>query len=155
MYGIEDTSRRFGQYRWAELQLFELLGGWATSAADAQVVAMLAAHCHHHAWHADVFAGRTPAVAGLEAAAEPAPLPELVPMLDAARGADGTAARLRAVYQNVLPALAAEYERHLLVTDPRIDGPTVRALTLALHDLADDRSEGEEMLDRLSGAAAC
>jgi hypothetical protein len=158
VYGIEDTARRFGQYRWAELQLFELLGSWATAAGpatDAPAVAMLAAHCHHHAWHADVFAGRTPAVAGPAAAAQAAPLPELVVLLDAARAAQGIAARLHAVYRGVLPALAAEYERHLLVTDPRIDGPTVRALTLVLHDLADDRSEGQEMLQRLSGAGAC
>lgn len=150
VYGIEDTARRFGQYRWAELQLFELLGEWARAAdSSPEAVAMFAAHCHHHAWHAELFAGRLPAVAGLDAPTATAPLSALVPLLDAARAAEGTASRLRAVYHDVLPALAAEYERHLMVTDPRIDGPTARALTLVLRDLADDREEGATMLEQL------
>lgn len=140
MHGIVETAQRFDQYCWAELRMFELLGEWACAGnEDAAAAVMFAAHSHHHAWHAELFAGRIPALDGHDAPAGTAALPRLVPLVEAARAAVGTRDRLAAVYDVALPALAAEYEEHLANTDPRVDGPTARALTLVLRDLAADR----------------
>jgi hypothetical protein len=149
VYGIVETAQRFGQYRWAELQMFELLGEWARSGEDAAAAKMFAAHSHHHAWHADVFAGRIPAIEGLDAPDATAVLPQLVPLVEAARAAVGTRARLTGVYDVVLPALASEYEQHLANTDPRVDGPTARALTLVLRDLAADRLDAAALKEHV------
>ncbi len=148
VYGIVETAHRFGRYRWAELQLFELLGEWART-DDPQVAAMYAAHSHHHAWHAELFAGRIAAIDGLETQEASSPPPEMAPLVEAARAAEGTGTRLTAVYDELLPALAAEYERHLEGTDPRVDGPTARVLTLALRDIADHRSEAAALKEHM------
>ena len=152
MFGIAETARRFGQYRWAELQLFELLGTWATGHPEPRVSPMLAAQAHRHAQHARWFAARVPAVAlqgadysaGLVVGAFP-----LVPLVERAQAATTTTDLLRAVHDGLLPALGAMYDDHLLHTDPRVDGPTTRVLALARRDLADHHHEGMAMLERL------
>lgn len=154
MFGIAETARRFGQYRWAELQLFELLGTWATGHPEPRVSPMLAAQAQHHAEHARWFAERAPTatVLGAELRAELVcePQPDVAPLIERARASSTTSELLRTVYEHVLPALTAAYDDHLQHTDPRVDGPTTRVLTLARRDLADHHHEGMAMLERLS-----
>ncbi len=153
MFGIKETALRFVRYRWAELQLFELLGTWATGHPEPRVSPMLAAQAHRHAQHARWFADRVPAVA-MQGADYSADLVvgafPLAPLVERARAAATTAELLRAVYEHVLPALTAVYDDHLQHTDPRVDGPTTRVLALARRDLADHHHEGMAMLERLS-----
>lgn len=138
-HGVTATAHRFGQYRWAALQLFEVLGTWATNHPTPHTSALLATHSHQHGRHAAAFAARVPCVGGLDAATVTAPWPELVALLDLARSAPDTATLMNTVYGEVLPTLAAAYEHHLAAIDPRVDGPTAHVLAVVLRDLSDQR----------------
>ncbi len=144
--GITATAVAFGQYRWAAQQLAEMLGKWATEHPQPHTSALLATHGHQHAEHAATFAARVPCVGGLDVDRVTAPLAEVAHLLDRARSAADTAAFLRSVYGEVLPALEDVYRRHLAATDPRVDGPTARVLTLAERDLADQQAAATVVL---------
>jgi hypothetical protein len=138
--GIIFTAVAFGQYRWAAQQLSEMLGKWATEHPEPHTSALLATHGHQHAEHASAFAARVPWVGGLAVDDVTAPLAEVAHLLARARSAGDTAAFVHRVYEEALPALEGVYRRHLAATDPRVDGPTARVLTLAARDLAEQQA---------------
>lgn len=147
MTGLDVTARSFAAHRCAELALSELLGQWATDPETNPLAApTLAALCHHHAWHGELFAARIPSVAQVDDVVAPGEIHEL---LAQARSSASLHDRLAVVHGRVLPALIEGYERQRATIDPRVDGPSARVLTLVLRDLTDDRDELAELLDRL------
>lgn len=142
MLDLLENARRLGHQRWLHLQLFELLGGWATDTTltpEAHLQPMFAAHCHHHAWHAELIAARLPELDEVDTAALTVPADaEVQQLLATARAAAGTAERLACVYEAIYPLLTADVTAHLQEIDPRTDGPTARVLTLVLRDLQAD-----------------
>lgn len=146
--GITATAVAFGQYRWAAQRLAEMLGTWATEHPEPHTSALLATHGHQHAQHAAAFAARVPRVGGLDVDGVTTPQAEVASLLTRALSAADTAAFMGTIYGEVLPTLASLYRRHLDATDPRVDGPTARVLTLAERDLADQRAAAAALLDR-------
>ena len=145
MLDMQDNARRLGHQRWLHLQLFELLGGWAADPADRADPAdvhlrpVFAAHCHHHAWHAQLIAERLPEIDELDTHTLTVPADAQVQQWVAqAHAATTTAQRVAAVYGAIVPRLVADVTAHLQAIDPRTDGPTARVLTLVLRDLQAD-----------------
>lgn len=142
MLDMQDNARRLGHQRWLHLQLFELLGAWAADATltpEAHLRPVFAAHCHHHAWHAELIAARLPEIDELATQALTVPADAALQQLVAqARAATTTADRVAAVYGEIRPRLLAEVTAHLQAIDPRTDGPTARVLTLVARDLQAD-----------------
>ena len=135
---MQDNDRRLGHHHWLSGQLFELLGGWVTTTPEAALQPVLAAVCHHHAWHAELFAARLPEIAEMDTDSLSVPADAAVQRLvDAARAAATTADRLHAAHA-LHERLLADLTAHLQQVDPRVDGPTTRVLTLALRDVRDD-----------------
>lgn len=160
---IEAAGRRIGHHAWVEMRLFETLGHWSGAIADPRARALLATHSQHHAWHAELWYALLPALPHLPAADLVAPADghsELVASLAALDGTGEEAAeperglddaRLAAVYEVALPQVRASYEQHLAQTTPVTDGPTIRALRLALTDLADDTRAGLALIAARTG----
>lgn len=155
MLGPEQTARRVGQYKWVEMKLFELLGGWAVVTGDVgdEVRVRLGAHCEHHAFHAEVWhrwlsTVRVPTPEHLTVAANPQ-----VELFFSALGdpaePDATIEKLVGLYRVVLPHLVAAYTAHLNATNEATDAPTVRALKLCLADSRNEWSDGEMILQSL------
>ncbi len=147
MTGIVALAQRCSQYGDASQRLGELLGEWARADSHPAAAAMFAAHCHHLTWHATLFADRRP-VSPADVAAPGAWAP-FEAALAAAAEAGSTAARVRAAYDGVATLLVAAYQQHLAATDPRVDGPTARVLTLALRDLDADLLEAAALASTL------
>ncbi len=59
-FSVEETARRVGHYKWIEMRLFEVLGGWVATVPEIDVKLRLGTHCYHHAWHAELWHKRLP-----------------------------------------------------------------------------------------------
>ena len=121
-----------------ERRLFELLGGWVTSATEPEVKVALRVESFRHAWHADLWTGlRGPnamaEVAPGAAAESPAERPELLAVL---AELTGTAERLEGLYRVTLPALVEDNRRRRdeAIADLAAGGPVARVLGLVLAD---------------------
>jgi hypothetical protein len=151
-FTLEDAARRAGHHRWAELRLFELLGAWVPAVPEPEVKIRVHTEARRHAWHAELWAERLPAIApdAVERLTVPADdgVRALVEVLARADGGT-TIERLVGVYRVLLPYLVATYRSHLEAAPAVSEGPAIRALTLVLHDEEEDRRRGELLLQSL------
>src|SRR5215207_8964000 len=61
---LDETGAWAGGWAWAELRLFEVVGGWVAAAPEPAAKALLAAQSRHHAERAEAWLGHRPVVAG-------------------------------------------------------------------------------------------
>src|SRR5260370_25145870 len=54
LFQVEESARRVGNYKWAEMRLFEVLGGWVATVPELDVKLVLGRHTYHHAWHSEL-----------------------------------------------------------------------------------------------------
>jgi hypothetical protein len=161
-----------GGYRWIEQALFELLGSWVTDTSLPAVQVHLDEQSRRHAWHAELWADRLPALAGSDPdswTVPPDPASAVLTVLagrepmaagpgatwspaseqGGATGHPGALPRLAGLYRVVMPRLVVSYERHLRAASPVTDGPLIRALRLVLSDEIEDWHAGERVVQRL------
>ena len=134
MFDVEESARRIGNYKWAEMKLFEALGGWVATVPELDVKMRLGTHCYKHAWHAELWAARTPTIPPI---ADPPDVPDddlqladATPVADAARRRD---------YEGSLTGLADELAALRRRVDAALDPSTARTLDLIEFDLIDLR----------------
>jgi hypothetical protein len=60
LFSVEESARRVGNYKWVEMRLFEVLGGWVATVPEMDVKIRLGTHCYKHAWHAELWHKRLP-----------------------------------------------------------------------------------------------
>jgi hypothetical protein len=111
----------------ASLDLFGELGVWVTSAPPGPRQRWYATACHRHAWHAELWQARSPAVPAVDhdAAVSAARRTRLPTAPDEAR--------YRAELEGLVAVLGAIDER----VDPDLDPATTRVITLVRNDLAE------------------
>jgi hypothetical protein len=143
-FDIAETARRIARYRWAETTMFQALGGWIATVPELDAKVCLAAHSAHHAWHAELWRDRQPAVAIADDVVD-----GLAPVAEALVEPAATIERLVGVYRVVLPRLIGSYTAHRRRTSALTDAPTVRTLQLVLRDELDDWRDGELLLQSL------
>jgi hypothetical protein len=153
LFDVEESARRVGNYKWAEMKLFEALGGWVATVPELDVKMRLGTHCYKHAWHAELWHKRLPElremnpdrltvpandaiVAFVEAMTEPE-APEL------------TIEKLVGAYRVFIPRFIAAYTFHFNNTSEITDAPTRRSLRFILQDELDDWRDGEMLLQSL------
>jgi hypothetical protein len=152
-FGIAETARHIGHYRWVELQIFEALGHWLTITPEHEIKLQLAIHSNHHAWHAELWEQRLPVLR------EPTPnelvvpanpeMVEFVTAMAAPTEPEQTLERLVGMYRVLLPRCVAAYTFHLNNTSRVTDASTARALELVLRDDVGQWSDGEMMIQSL------
>ena len=171
---LEAQARVVGSYQWVERRLFEVLGSWVASepVADAQV--LFDVYSQQHAWHAELFADRLPALDSVDPATlMMSPRGDVERMFGvlagtvrddestdtearAARGgpdgsvpAGGTLPRLVGVGRVVLPRLVTGYTLHLRRLSAVADAPLIRALRLVLRDEVEQWQAVESLTESL------
>ncbi len=156
-FTLGETAQRAGHYEWTERRLFEVLGGWIATVPELDVKVRLSAQCHHHAWHAELWHQRLPALREMDADQPTgAPNEAMVAFMAAVEGAaapDQTLERLVGVYRVLVPELVAAYTHHLDHTSPVTDGPTIRVLKLVLHDEMEEWRDGEMLIQAFVDSA--
>lgn len=153
LFGVEESARRVGNYRWTEMRLFEALGGWVATVPELDVKMVLGRHCYHHAWHAELWTKRLPELRemNVERMTQPAN-DEMVAFMNAVtepEAPDLTIEKLVGVYRVLIPRTIAAYTYHLNGTSAITDAPTQRSLGHALQDEYDDWRDGEMLLQSL------
>ena len=153
LFDVETAARRLGHYKWFEMRLFEIAGGWVALTPEVDVKARLGANCSHHAWHAELFHQRLPELADLHPAGLTAPANEevarFVDALAAPVEPSRTLERLVGLYRVAVPWAASAYTFHLNRSSTVADAPTMRVLQLVLADLAADERDGEMLIQSL------
>jgi hypothetical protein len=153
IFTVEESARRVGHYKWIEMRLFEVLGGWVATVPELDVKLRLGTHCYHHAWHAELFHKRLPELREMNPERLTAPPnDELVAFVDALtepEGPDLTIEKLVGAYRVLIPAKIAAYTYHRNNTSTITDAPTIRSLEFILQDELNDWRDGEMMLQSL------
>ncbi len=152
-FDVEESARRVGHYRWTEMRLFEVLGGWVATVPELDVKMHLGTHCYHHAWHSELWHKRLPELHEMdtERLAVP-PNDELVAFVEAMtepEAPETTLEKLVGVYRVLIPHKIAAYTFHLNNTSRITDSPTIRSLNFALQDEFDDWRDGEMLIQSI------
>lgn len=124
--GIVELGEVCARMRAQSLDLFRELGAWV-AAAGVEQQRWFSTACHQHAWHAELWAQRSPAIPPVD--------------LDAAV-ADASRTRLphepdAGAYRSLLHSTLAELDELSRRVDVDLDPATQRVLTLVRRDLTD------------------
>jgi hypothetical protein len=124
--GIIELGDVCARMRAQSLDLFRELGTWVR-VADPEHQRWYATACHRHAWHADLWAQRSPTIppVDLDAAVTGALRTRLPDAPDAT------------AYRSLLAVLLADLDELTLRVDADLDPATHRVLTLVRRDLAE------------------
>lgn len=151
---LEEGARLAGHHLWLEMRLFEVLGGWVTTAPELEVKAHLATHSRRHGWHAELWHEHLPRVAGIDADALVAPPHDLAAEAIAALAEPAaTVERLAGLYRVVVPRLVAATAARLEGTSPVAEAALARSLRFVLADDLDEWRDGEALLQSLIASA--
>lgn len=157
LFDVEETGRRVGHYEWAEMRLFEVLGGWVATVPELDVKMRLGTQCSKHAWHAELWQKRLPELGGTDPARFTVPANDaFVAFVDAVaepQAAGMTIEKLVGIYRVFLPHLIAAYTYHLEAISEITDAPTVRSLKFVLQDEMEDWRDGEMLIQSLLESA--
>jgi hypothetical protein len=152
-FSVDESARRAGHYKWIEMKLFEVLGGWIATVPELDVKMRLGTHCYHHAWHAELWHKRLPELREMnpDRLAVP-PNDEMVRFVEALtepEAAELTIEKLVGVYRVLIPHKIAAYTYHLNNTSTITDAPTIRSIKFILQDEFDDWRDGEMLIQSL------
>lgn len=157
LFDVETAARRIGHYKWFEMRLFEILGGWTAEVPEPDVKLRLGANSAHHAWHAELWQHRLPELADLHPTGLTVPanaeLEDFVAALASPTGADQSLEKLVGVYRVAVPWSVAAYTFHLHRASAVADAPTIRTLRQVLADLAEDGRDGEMLVQSMLRSA--
>jgi hypothetical protein len=149
-FSVAENSQRLANYRYLEIQLMEMLGGWSHTTPQLAHKAAFGYHVYDHARNADMLGERIEQLRSGREREEP-PTDDFARLCEHVWNLESTADRLVAVYRVLEPHLVSTYVYHADATDPMTDTPTVRLL----HQLAGvDQSHiawGQAVLDSLTG----
>src|SRR3954449_9829040 len=148
-FSVSETSQRLSNYRYLEIQLMEMIGGWCHTTPQLAFKATFGYHVYDHARNADLLAERLQQLRSGREREDPANS-EFAHLCEHVWNLESTADRLVAVYRVLEPHLVSTYVYHADATDPMTDTPTVRLL----HQLAGvDQSHvawGQAVLEALT-----
>ena len=126
LFDVEESARRVGNYKWAEMKLFEALGGWVATVPELDVKLRLGTHCYKHAWHAELWHKRLPELREMNPDRMTKPANEamerFVEALTEPEAPELTLEKLVGVYRVFIPRFVAAYvppQRHQRDHGPR------------------------------------
>jgi hypothetical protein len=130
-FSVSENSKRLSNYRYLEIQLMEMIGGWCHTTPALALKATFGYHVYDHARNADMLAERLAQLRSGREREDPAN-DDFAHLCEHVWNLESTVDRLVAVYRVLEPHLVSTYVYHADATDPMADTPTVRLL----HDLA-------------------
>jgi len=152
-FTVEETAKRVGHYKWIEMRIFELMGGWVATVPELDVKLRLGTHCYHHAFHSELWHKRLPELREMNPERlTMAPNPEMEAFVDALGAPEEpgqTIEKLVGLYRVLLPHLIGAYTYHLNNTSQITDAPTIRSLNFCLQDDMEEWREGEMIIQSM------
>ncbi len=151
-FDVKENAQRLANYRYLEVQLMEMIGGWSHTTPQLAFKATFGYHVYDHAQAADMLGERLEQLRSGRERDEPA-TDEFARLCEYVWNLDATIDRLVAVYRVLEPHLVSTYVYHADATDPLADAPTVRLLR-QLAALGQSRvAWGQAVLESLTRSA--
>jgi hypothetical protein len=141
---VQERARRIGTFRFVEVRLMETVAAWTPTTPEMEAKVMFGRHVWDFAQHADALGRRT---FELRQAAQHSVPPSAgyVALLDEALARDGTAARLSALYDVILPGVERRYQSYTSLVDSIVDAPSLVIVERILADLRRQRAEADQL----------
>lgn len=150
---MEETANRVGNYKWIEMRIFELMGGWVATIPELDIKLRLGTHCYHHAFHSELWHKRLPELREMNPERLTVPpnheMEAFVEALGEPEDPGSTIEKMVGLYRVLLPNLIAAYTYHLNNTSQITDSPTIRSLNFCLMDDMEEWREGEMIIQSL------
>lgn len=150
---VNDRARAVGTFRFIEVKLMELVAAWTPITPEMEVKVMFGRHIWDFAQHADALGKRTFELRQKEHYTLPAD-PGYVALMNRVAQTQGTAERLSALYEALLPGLVRRYETYIAETDPILDEPTVVIMQRIVADLNRQSAQARALTRELGLAPA-
>ena len=126
-FNVKENAQRLANYRYLEVQLMEMLGGWSHTTPQLAFKATFGYHVYDHAQAADMLGERLEQLRSGRYREEPA-TDDFAHLCEDVWNLATPLDRLVAVYRVLEPHLVSTYVYHADATDPLADTPTVRLL---------------------------
>src|SRR3954451_17235140 len=126
-FSVKENSQRLANYRYLEVQLMEIVGGWAHTTPQLAFKAAFGYQVYHHAQAADMLGERLLQLLWGRDRQEPA-IDDIARLCEHVWNLSDVIDRLVAVYRVLEPHLVSTYVYHADATDPLADAPTIRML---------------------------
>ena len=153
IFTVEETANRVGNYKWIEMRIFELMGGWVATIPELDIKLRLGTHCYHHAFHSELWHKRLPELREMNPERLTVPpnheMEAFVEALGEPEDPGSTIEKMVGLYRVLLPNLIAAYTYHLNNTSQITDSPTIRSLNFCLMDDMEEWREGEMIIQSL------
>jgi hypothetical protein len=150
-FTVKENSQRLANYRYLEVQLMEMLGGWSHTTPQLAFKATFGSHVYDHAQAADMLGERMEQLRSGRERQEPA-TDEFARLCEYVWNLNSTVDRLVAVYRVLEPHLVSTYVYHADATDPFADAPTVRLLRLLAGMAQSHVAWGQAVLESLTNS---
>jgi hypothetical protein len=151
-FSVKENSQRLANYRYLEIQLMEVIGGWSHTTPQLALKATFGYHVYDHAQAADQLGERLEQLRSGREFQEPA-TDEFAQLCEYVWSLTDTVERLVAVYRVLEPHLVSTYVYHADATDPLTDTPTVRLLRQLAGFGQSHVAWGQAVLDGLTKSA--
>ncbi len=148
-FTVKENSQRLANYRYLEIQLMEMIGGWSHTTPQLAYKATFGYHVFDHAQAADLLSERLEQLRAARTSQEPA-TDEFARLCEHVWLLPDTIDRLVAVYRVLEPHLVSSYVYHADATDQLTDAPTVRLLRQLAAMGQSHVSWGQAVLDGLT-----
>lgn len=126
-FTVKENSQRLANYRYLEVQLMEMIGGWSHTTPQLAFKATFGYHVYDHAEAANLLGERLEQLRSGRYWEEPA-TDDVARLCEYVWNLDDTLDRLVAIYRVLEPHLVSTYVYHADATDAMTDTPTVRLL---------------------------
>ena len=127
-FTVKENSQRLANYRYLEIQLMEMIGGWSHTTPQLAFKATFGYHVFDHAQAADLLGERLEQLRSAARTSQEPATDEFARLCEHVWHLPDTIDRLVAVYRVLEPHLVSSYVYHADATDPLTDTPTVRLL---------------------------
>jgi hypothetical protein len=141
---VDQRVTRIATFRFIEVRLMEIAAAWTPTTPEMEVKVMLGRHIWDFAQHADALGKRTFELRRPEQHSV-SPVEPYVRLLDEVQGISGTAARLTALYDAIVPGLELRYRRYLEQVDPILDAPSIAIIERILVDIGRQREDAARL----------
>src|SRR5664279_3894024 len=148
-FTVRENTQRLANYRYFEIQMMEMIGGWSHTTPSINIKAVFGYHAFDHAQAADLLNERIARLRSGRNKQEPAN-DEIAHLCEHVWTLPTTVERLVALYRVFEPHLVSAYVYHADATDPLMDAPTVRLLRQLAATGQSHVAWGQAVLDALT-----
>jgi len=151
---VQENLRLLGKYRYAEVQMMELMGIWAHTMIQPEIKVAFGRHMYQDAVHADLIGKRIPELKGRSKQYHSIPpSDEFVKLVEKVWKPDDEAMRLVGLYKVLKRGVVSALRRHLERAELPADEPTAHILRLIADEESDQIAWAEGVIETLAGSS--